>query len=212
MRSKSFFESLDSELFLKQTFWDILYWIVLILIGVNILSSGSLFLNLFNNFGYTVDLGYFVMNGVLFAYCVTMVFAESKAAKNVITAIGFFSMLYVLTGISNTTGSIGVALTSGVDVAMNSLKAPEANVGFKYGANVAQPERPSIVPTPKTDPNALKWMRIGNTQYLNRGNPLNKEGRDWCKTNLNTNNQSRLHCYTGYMWSKNEWSVGNDTH
>ena len=59
---------------------------------------------------------------------------------------------------------------------------------------------------------AQKWMDIGVSQGLVKGTRLTSEGKVWCNTQAaKGSNQGRLHCKTGYTWSKNGWSNRNDT-
>lgn len=201
--NKGLFETLDSEIVGRQTISDILYWILGGVLAFDFVTGGIIFTTWFSNFGLSAK-AFAGIQVVLFAYCAAMVFGESKHVKNVITTVGFWALLLIATTMTNSNSKI-IQTYESIKGGVGGLSTSGNYVQTPQGL-----DNPTIVNTPPQnvdDANLRKWNNIGAAQGLRKIAPLTKNGIEWCNINLNNNNQSRLHCYTKYKWTKSDWST-----
>ena len=115
--------------------------------------------------------------------------------------------------------AVGGDFSAGTEKMKGFVNSPSSN-GNNYmqtpqNLPVIVPQRQAPTTTPhnnQANADATKWNRIGINQKLRRSNKLTPQGLQWCKTSdANKTNQGRLHCKTGFTWTKNGWSNKNDT-
>lgn len=132
------------------------------------------------------------------------------SARNIMQDL-LFTILLVITPIL-ILGYFGASVTQ-----LKSDASRYVN-GYEYGYSGNTYQQMANVPDQKpepsssSNPNKQKWAIIGTNQGLKPLSNLTAEGVEWCKTKAaNETNQGRLHCNTGAIWNKNEWSQKNDT-
>ena len=192
--SKGLFETLDSEIVGKQTISDILYWILGGVLAFDFVTGGIIFTTWFSNFGLSAK-AFAGVQIVLIAYCAAMVFGESKAVKNIITTVGFWTLLLIATTMTNSNSKI-----------IQTYESIKGGVGgLSTSGNYYQTPQGLVNPPPQNVPpqvnnvqaNIQAWKKKAvQWGFCPTGVKLNKAQLADCKVNGNTTTHYKVNCGT----------------
>lgn len=192
--NKGFFETVDGEIVKGQTFFDLTFWALGAVLLLDLVTGGMLFETYFSNFGLTEG-RFTTLQVLLLFYCGAMVFTEGRHVKNVINGITFWTLLIVM--------AVTINPNSGAAKITNTIKDTLGSSGavFKYNANVANPDNPTIVEQqPVTDnrqANITAWEKKALLWgYCPTNILLTKAMLNECRTKGNNNNHWRVNCGT----------------